>query len=84
MSERFRTGEVALTSGVYEVMNEDGTVLTRLPVAKGDHFPPYLGQARVFSLSRKVVAKYTTIESAAVMDETTADFAEALESLAKK
>jgi|GraSoiStandDraft_2_1057267.scaffolds.fasta_scaffold394745_1 hypothetical protein len=84
MSECFRTGETVLTSGVYEVIDEDGTVLTRLPLAKGDHFPPYRRQARVFSLWREVNAKYTTVESAAVMDETTADFAEALESLAKK
>ena len=84
MAERFRTGEVALISGVYEVMDEDGTVLMRVPIAKGDHFPSYQGQERVFSLSREVIAKYTTITSAAVMDETTVDFAEALESLAKK
>ena len=71
-------------SGVYAVIDEDGTVLTQVPIAKGDHFPPYKGQARVFSLSRKVIAKFTTVASAAVMDETTADFAEALESLAKK
>jgi hypothetical protein len=38
----------------------------------------------VFTLWREVNAKYTTVASAAVMDETTADFAEALESLAKK
>jgi hypothetical protein len=84
MSERFRTGETAPISGVYEVIDEDGTVLSRLPLAKGDHFPPYRRQGRVFTLWREVNAKYTAVASAAVMDETTADFAEALESLAKK
>ncbi len=30
-------GETVLTSGVYEVLDENGTVLSRLPLAKGDH-----------------------------------------------
>jgi len=84
MPECFRSGEAVLTSGVYDVVDEGGTVLIQLPLATGDRFPPYRGKARSFSFNREIIVKYTTVASAAVMDETTADFAWALESLAKK
>jgi hypothetical protein len=78
----FKTGDVAQTSGFYEVLSEAG--LVTVLIAKGDRFPPYKGDARSFKLHREVVAKYTTLTSAAAMDETTATFTEALESLANK
>jgi len=84
MSEHFRTGEAVPTSAVYDVVDEDGTVLHQLPLAKGDHFPPYQRQARLFLLRRKIAAKYTSVASAAVIDEIASDFSAALKRLAKK
>ena len=82
MQEIFKTGDLAQTSGFYEILGEPA--LVTVLIAKGNQFPLYKGVARSFQLSREVVAKYTTLASAAVMDETTATFTEALESLANK
>jgi hypothetical protein len=84
MSEHFRTGDAVLTSAVYDVIDEDGAVLQQLPLAQGDHFPPYQGLPRLFFLRRKVAAKYTSVASAAVIDEIASDFSAALKRLAKK
>ena len=82
MQEIFKTGDLAQISGFYEILGEP--CLVTVLIAKGSQFPQYKGAARSFKLTREVVAKYTTLASAAAMDETTATFTEALESLANK
>jgi hypothetical protein len=82
MQETFETGDMAQISGFYEIIGEPG--LATILIANGNQFPLYKGVSRTFKLSREVVAKYTSLASAAAMDETTATFTEALESLANK
>ena len=82
MQEIFKTGDLAQISGVYEVLGEPG--LVTVLIAKGSQFPVYKGAARSFKLSREVVAKYTTLASAAAMDEISTEFAAAPKRLATK
>ena len=84
MSQLYRTGQIVPVSGIYTVIGADGTALARIPLARAGRFPPFRWQSQTFRLHREVVAKYTVVASAAVMDETTIQFRGALERLAKR
>jgi hypothetical protein len=83
MQAVFQAGALAPKSGIYEAVDETGTVLRRLALAKGEAFPVEQKTA-AFRFVRPVHAKYTSVASAAAMEETTADFDSALRSLASK
>jgi hypothetical protein len=69
--------------GIYEAIDDAGAVLRRLALAVGEALPAEQKTA-AFRFVRPVHAKYTSIASAAAMEETTADFDSALRSLANK
>ena len=78
----FRTGERVPASGVYSAVN--GGARKRLALAAGKRFPPVQGRNVVFHLERTVTAKFTTVTSAAVIDDISTEFAAALKRLATK
>jgi hypothetical protein len=84
MGELHKTGQLVPTSGIYKVRSPDGKALGKMPLAKGGRFPPFRGAGQRFELEREVSPKYTTVASAAVMEETAIQFAEALKRLASK
>jgi hypothetical protein len=56
----------------------------RVALAAGKRFPSVQGRNVVFHLERTVTAKFTTVTSAAVIDDISTEFAAALKRLATK
>ena len=82
MGERYRTGERVPTSGVYR--EGKGRVGKRVALAAGKRFPSIQGRRVEFQLERPVTAKFTTVTSAAVIDDISSEFSAALKRLATK
>jgi hypothetical protein len=78
----YQTGDLVPTSGLYQAIERD--VTQRIALAAGERFPPVMGRQAVFRLERPVVAKFTSVTSAPIIDEISTEFSAALKRLATK
>ena len=84
MGKQHKTGAIVSTSGIYGILGPARKALAKMPLAKSGRFAPFRGRAQRFELEREVSPIYTTVASAAVMEETAIRFAQALKRLASK